>query len=171
MAKLSEVDARLLESLEAKYGTEELVTVIQSLTPSIAEVLPDEVEGPSPEEATLDFLRKLEGHCVRLQEIHWNTSKMNTHKTTDDMKNMLHYVIDSVAENMQGLLGVRIKIGSVNPIIPGYTIINDGYKAILNDILTFRASVDGIRGFEGVLGTLDNCINDLNKSVYLDSFE
>lgn len=171
MAKLSEVDARLLESLEAKYGTEELVTVIQSLIPSIAEVLPNDAEGSSPEEATLDFLRKLEGHCVRLQEIHWNTSKMNTHRTTDHMRNMLHSVIDSVAENMQGLLGVRIKIGTVTPVIPEYTIINDGYKTILHDILTFRASVDGISGFEGVLGTLDNCINDLNKIVYLDSFE
>ena len=77
MARLSKVDARLLESLEAKYGPEELVTVIQSLTPSIAEVHPNEVEGISPEEATLEFLRKLEGHCVRLQEIHWNTRKRN----------------------------------------------------------------------------------------------
>ena len=80
MAKLSKVDARLLESLEAKYGPEELVTVIQSVTPSIVEVHPDEAEGISPEEATLDFLRKLEGHCVRLQEIHWNTRKRNIHK-------------------------------------------------------------------------------------------
>ena len=91
--------------------------------------------------------------------------------TTDDMRSMLHAVIDNVAENMQGLLGVRIKIGTVSPIIPEYTIIEDGHKAILNDVLTFRASVDGIAGFEGVLGTLDNCINDLNKSAYLDTFE
>ena len=171
MARLSKVDARLLESLEAKYGPEELVTVIQSLTPSIVEVHPDEAEGISPEEVTLDFLRKLEGHCVRLQEIHWNTRKRNIHNTTDDMRSMLHAVIDNVAENMQGLLGVRIKIGTVSPIIPEYTIIEDGHKVILNDILTFRASVDGIAGFEGILGTLDNCINDLNKSAYLDSFE
>lgn len=171
MAKLSKVDARLLESLEAKYGPEELVTVIQSLTPSIVEVHPDEAEGISPEEATLDFLRKLEGHCVRLQEIHWNTRKRNIHNTTDDMKKMLHDVIDDVAENMQGLLGVRIKIGTVSPIIPEYTIIEDGHKEILNDVLTFRASVDGITGFEGVIGILDDCIKDLNSSAYLDTFE
>lgn len=171
MAKLSKVDVRLLESLEAKYGTEELVTAIQTLIPSTVEVIHDEVEGVSPEEATLDFLRKLEGHCVRLQEIHWNTRKRNIHNTTDDMRSMLHDVIDEVAENMQGLLGVRIKIGTVNPIIPEYTSIDDGHKAILNDVLTFRASVDGISGFEGVLGTLDNCINELNKSAYLDSFD
>ena len=171
MAKLSKVDARLLESLEAKYGPEELVTVIQSLTPSIVEVHPDEAEGISPEEATLDFLRKLEGHCVRLQEIHWNTRKRNIHNTTDDMKKMLHDVIDDVAENMQGLLGVRIKIGTVSPIIPEYTIIEDGHKEILNDVLTFRASVDGISGFEGVIGILDDCIKDLNSSAYLDTFE
>ena len=171
MAKLSKVDARLLESLEAKYGPEELVTVIQSVTPSIVEVHPDEAEGISPEEATLDFLRKLEGHCVRLQEIHWNTRKRNIHNTTDDMKKMLHDVIDDVAENMQGLLGVRIKIGTVSPIIPEYTIIEDGHKEILNDVLTFRASVDGIAGFEGVIGILDDCIKDLNSSAYLDTFE
>ena len=171
MAKLSEVDARLLESLEAKYGPEELVTVIQSVTPSMVEVHPDEAEGISPEEATLDFLRKLEGHCVRLQEIHWNTRKRNIHNTTDDMKKMLHDVIDDVAENMQGLLGVRIKIGTVSPIIPEYTIIEDGHKEILNDVLTFRASVDGIAGFEGVIGILDDCIKDLNSSAYLDTFE
>ena len=171
MAKLSKVDARLLESLEAKYGPEELVTVIQSVTPSIVEVHPDEAEGISPEEATLDFLRKLEGHCVRLQEIHWNTRKRNIHNTTDDMKKMLHDVIDDVAENMQGLLGVRIKIGTVSPIIPEYTIIEDGHKEILNDVLTFRASVDGISGFEGVIGILDDCIKDLNSSAYLDTFE
>ena len=53
MARLSEVDARLLESLEAKYGPQELVTVIQSLTPSIAEVHPNEAAGISPEENTL----------------------------------------------------------------------------------------------------------------------
>ena len=171
MAKLSKVDARLLESLQAKYGPEELVTVIQSLTPSIVEVHPDEAEGISPEEVTLDFLRKLEGHCVRLQEIHWNTRKRNIHNTTDDMKKMLHDVIDDVAENMQGLLGVRIKIGTVSPIIPEYTIIEDGHKEILNDVLTFRASVDGISGFEGVIGILDDCIKDLNSSAYLDTFE
>ena len=171
MAKLSKVDARLLESMEAKYGPEELVTVIQSVTPSIVEVHPDEAEGISPEEATLDFLRKLEGHCVRLQEIHWNTRKRNIHNTTDDMKKMLHDVIDDVAENMQGLLGVRIKIGTVSPIIPEYTIIEDGHKEILNDVLTFRASVDGISGFEGVIGILDDCIKDLNSSAYLDTFE
>ena len=171
MAKLSKVDARLLESLEAKYEPEELVTVIQSVTPSIVEVHPDEAEGISPEEVTLDFLRKLEGHCVRLQEIHWNTRKRNIHNTTDDMKKMLHDVIDDVAENMQGLLGVRIKIGTVSPIIPEYTIIEDGHKEILNDVLTFRASVDGISGFEGVIGILDDCIKDLNSSAYLDTFE
>ena len=171
MAKLSKVDARLLESMEAKYGPEELVTVIQSVTPSIVEVHPDEAEGISPEEVTLDFLRKLEGHCVRLQEIHWNTRKRNIHNTTDDMKKMLHDVIDDVAENMQGLLGVRIKIGTVSPIIPEYTIIEDGHKEILNDVLTFRASVDGISGFEGVIGILDDCIKDLNSSAYLDTFE
>ena len=171
MAKLSKVDARLLESLEAKYGPEELVAVIQSVTPSMVEVHPDEAEGISPEEVTLDFLRKLEGHCVRLQEIHWNTRKRNIHNTTDDMKKMLHDVIDDVAENMQGLLGVRIKIGTVSPIIPEYTIIEDGHKEILNDVLTFRASVDGIAGFEGVIGILDDCIKDLNSSAYLDTFE
>ena len=171
MAKLSKVDARLLESLEAKYGPEELVAVIQSVTPSMVEVHPDEAEGISPEEVTLDFLRKLEGHCVRLQEIHWNKRKRNIHNTTDDMKKMLHDVIDDVAENMQGLLGVRIKIGTVSPIIPEYTIIEDGHKEILNDVLTFRASVDGIAGFEGVIGILDDCIKDLNSSAYLDTFE
>ena len=171
MAKLSKVDARLLESLEAKYGPEELVTVIQSVTPSIVEVHPDEAEGISPDEATLDVLRRLEGHCVRLPEIHWNTRKRNIHNTTDDMKKMLHDVIDDVAENMQGLLGVRIKIGTVSPIIPEYTIIEDGHKEILNDVLTFRASVDGISGFEGVIGILDDCIKDLNSSAYLDTFE
>ena len=171
MAKLSKVDARLLESLAAKYGPEELVTVIQSVTPSIVEVHPDEAEGISPEEATLDFLRKLEGHCVRLQEIHWNTRKRNIHNTTDDMKKMLHDVIDDVAENMQGLLGVRIKIGTVSPIIPEYTIIEDGHKEILNDVLTFRASVDSVSGIEGVIGILDDCIKDLNSSAYLDTFE
>ena len=72
---------------------------------------------------------------------------------------------------MQGLLGVRIKIGTVNPIIPEYTTAIDGFKIILNDVLTFRASVDGIAGFEGILGTLDDCINELNKNLYLDSFE
>ena len=36
------------------------------------------------------------------------------------MRTMLHAVIDEVAENMQGLLGVRIKIGTVSPIIPEY---------------------------------------------------
>ena len=171
MSKLSKVDARLLESLEVKYGTDELVTAIQSITPSIAQVLTDKTEEISPEEATLDFLRKLEGHCVRLQEIHWNTRKRNIHNTTDDMRTMLHAVIDEVAENMQGLLGVRIKIGTVSPIIPEYTMIEDGHKAILNDVLTFRSSVDGIAGFEGVLGTLDDCINDLNKSADLGSFD
>ena len=171
MAKLSKVDARLLESLAAKYGPEELVTVIQSVTPSIVEVHPDEAEGISPEEVTLDFLRKLEGHCVRLQEIHWNTRKRNIHNTTDDMKKMLHDVIDDVAENMQGLLGVRIKIGTVSPIIPEYTIIEDGHKEILNDVLTFRASVDSVSGIEGVIGILDDCIKDLNSSAYLDTFE
>ena len=44
MTKLSKVDARLLESLEVKYGTDELVTAIQSITPSIAQVLTDKTE-------------------------------------------------------------------------------------------------------------------------------
>ena len=171
MAKLSKVDVRLLESLEAKYGTEELVTTIQSFNPTVVEIIPSKAEGISPEEATLDFLRKLEGHCVRLQEIHWNTRKRDIHYTADDMRSMLHSVIDEVAENMQGLLGVRIKIGTVTPIIPEYSIIDDAHKSILNDVLTFRASVDNIAGFEGIIGTLDDCIKDLNKSTYLDSFE
>lgn len=170
MQRLSQVDARLLEALEAKYGTDELVTVIQAMTPSIAAVVNDE-ETTSPEEATVDFIRKIEGHRLRMQEIHWNTKKFNTHRNTDDVKNMLGYIIDSVAENMQGLLGVRIKVGSVVPIMPSYTVAEDGYKAILNDILTYRASVDEVPGFEGVLGTLDNTINDLNKFAYLDTME
>lgn len=170
MQRLSEVDARLLETLEAKYGTEELVTVIQAMTPSIAQVIDDD-DATSPEEATVDFIRKIEGHRLRMQEIHWNTKKINTHRNTDDIKNMLGFIIDSVAENMQGLLGVRIKIGSVVPVMPTYTVAEDGYKAILDDILTFRASVDEVPGFEGVLGTLDNTINDLNRTAYLDTME
>ena len=110
MAKLSKVDARLLESLEAKYGTNGLVTAIQSIIPSNVDILPNEAEGLTPEEATLDFLRKLEGHCIRLQEIHWNTRKMNTHKTTDDMFNVTQEILSLLQDVTDAARSLNVRV-------------------------------------------------------------
>lgn len=174
--KISQVDKRLLESLEAKYESVDLIAAINAIADPIINVPAEDVvnvkdEVVSCEEATLDFLRSLEGHVIRLQEIHWNTPKKRTHDATNDIIELLRTLIDDVAENMQGLLGIRIKVGSVQPILPRYINEIDGFKEILDCVLTFKASMDSVQGFSGVISQLDDVIGELNKQRYLNSFE
>ena len=177
MAKhISLADKRLLEDLERKYPQDELIAIVTQMTnaSNLSTLnnteIQEEGESVNYQELILDFIQKLEGYRVRLREFHWSAEKMAAHKLTDDLMNTLITVEDDIAEDLQGFLGIRIKVGTLVPILPTATDIKSLLQVIIQETLTLRASIDGIPELVGIVSMLDDLIHSMNKSLYLETF-
>lgn len=177
MAKhISLADKGLLEELERKYPQDELIAIVTQMTNASnlstldKTEFQEEGESVNYQELILDFIQKLEGYRVRLREFHWSAEKMAAHKLTDDLMNTLVTVEDDIAEDLQGFLGIRIKVGTLVPVLPTATDIKSLLQVIIKETLTLRASIDGIPALTGIVSLLDDLIHSMNKSLYLETF-
>lgn len=175
---ISYKDKMLLEEFEEKYTPQELLQTIEKIkgneSPESTTVNSKndiQIGFGSVEEAVLDYIRKLEGYRVRLREFHWSASKMSTHELTDNLMSDLTDYEDSVAEETMGILGFRIKVGSIIPVIPEVSDLKSLLTSLISDTLTLRACVEDDKNFAGIVSILDDIEHDINKSKYLETFE
>lgn len=175
--RISVADRRLLEELEQKYSPETVLGVITQcqdgfiISPaSSVETDPSEYDSLPLDEAVLEFLKKLEGYRIRFREFHWNAQKMSMHNLTDDIMSELLKLEDEIAEDMQGLLGIRIKVGMLVPELPDTADFNKTLVKLLEDVLTMKASIEDVKEACGMISMLDDIVHFINKSFYLGSF-
>lgn len=178
MAKhISVADKGLLEDLERKYPKDELIAIVTQMTDAsnlsmldYPEEIKEEDQSVNYQELILDFIQKIEGYRVRLREFHWSAEKMAAHKLTDDLMNTLVSVEDDIAEDLQGFLGIRIKPGTIVPILTDAADLRSLIQIILKETLTLRACIDDIPELSGIVSLLDDLIHSMNKSLYLETF-
>ena len=125
------------------------------------------------EEYVLAFLSRLEGYSTRIKECHWSAEHMATHKLCDDVRESLINYEDQIAEDFQGIIGFRIKVGSLKPVMPESNnikdLLNELYKNVsdLYDILSARQN----KLFNGIINILDDMIHTINTFAYLSTFK
>lgn len=170
---ISAEDKKLLEELEQKYSPDELAAVIKELSDSsnLSTAVVAIEEGPSLAEVVLDFLKKLEGYRIRLREYHWNAETMSMHTLTDNLMSDLLSIEDEIAEDMQGILGIRITPGQLIPVFTLSTELEPTLKELIKETLTFKASIEDEEQCSGMISILDDLVHKLNKALYLESFK
>lgn len=168
-----------LRDLFEEFSIEDIVSALNSHsvntemenTKSTDYELSVENELMQPEEAILNFIKRIEGIRINLKEIHWNTTKTKTHNIANDFMYILDTLQDEIAEDMQGFFKYRIKIGDLTPIESHLLTIEDIINDILGNTITLKASILNTKGLDGIVSLLDNFMHQVNKLGYLENME
>ena len=155
-----------------KYTSADITNTINQLSKTVpAERLSEEPASPNNgiEESILEYIRKVEGYRIRLRELHWSTTKHSEHILTDNIMGILTEHEDNVAEVCMGVLGIRIKVGQVVPILPEANELKPLLDAALEDAVDLKTKVEDNDLFSGLTNILDDCIQELSKGKYLET--
>lgn len=117
----------------------------------------------------LSVIRKIEGCVIRLREIHWNAKRNSLHNLTDDIIEKLSEYEDDIAEDYMGLIGIRLKPGSIVPDIPESFDTIEVCNIIISAAIELKASVDDDTAYYGICNIIDDMVHYLNKCKYLAS--
>lgn len=157
-----------------KYTSTDIANTINQLSKTAPAENTDMAEEPGSayngiEESILEYIRKVEGYRIRLREIHWSTSKHSEHILTDNIMGILTEHEDSVAEVCMGVLGIRIKVGQVVPILPDANELRSLLDVALENAVDLKTKVEDNKLFSGLTNILDDCIQELSKGKYLET--
>lgn len=141
----------------------------EKLSDDISDEQQDELLTPA--EAILNFLKNLEGVRTNLKEIHWSTKKTSVHNITSDFMKAVDEMEDEIAEDMQGLYGIRICIGQLVPVEWHKENLDMLIIDLLDLTITLKASINGVPGLSGVVSILDDFMHKMNKFGYLKTME
>lgn len=190
----------LLEAFEDTYTPEDLLNTIQQIksernnskkenkgkisASTIEKIVSDdtvehnEVESretdiseTSISEAILDYIKFLEGSRIRLRELHWSTTNKSEHLLTDSLLEEVEKFEDEFAEEVMGILGVRIKVGDINAEIPDKKSTVDILDNLADSTLVMRASLEDDVRYSGIISLIDDFLHVLNKSKYLETLK
>lgn len=128
---------------------------------------------PNVQIAILNFIKKLEGYRIRLREFHWSVTKASEHELTNSLMGKIEAYEDSIAEDMQGFLGIRIQVGDIVPVLPPNNLsLNELIKSITKDTIVIKTSLEGmnINSTAGIESLLDDITHDCNVAAYLSTF-
>ena len=169
MARILRQDRMLLESLEDKYGTDAIAQVIMSIANKDMDQV--EEESISPQEAVLDYIKYIEGVRIRLREIHWETDVHSKHILTDDMIGSLEDFEDNIAEDLMGMCGFRLKVGSIVPTMT--TQVDLGALLCELDEATVQlcACIENNDCFKGIVNEIEDLLHKIGKWKYLATFK
>lgn len=173
MKRMNRKDRVILEDLQTKYGLDLLADAIMNVHNSSKEGDAEVIQQTemSPAEVVLEYIKRIEGYRIRLREIHWMADHKSTHELADSLIYDLASYEDSIAEDMMGIIGYRIKVGTVIPKLPKSTELKALINEIVNDTIFVKASIEAVPVWTGIVNILDECIHMLNKSQYLSDFK
>lgn len=132
--------------------------------------MPQEHDDMHVAQQILSYIKEMEGWRIRLREFHWSTFKNSEHKLTDDFMSFMEGKEDEVAENMQGVLGMRIEVGDVVPTMPQANTLISLVQNILNSTTELKNAVSSaIPGgkMDGLTNILDDVIKECGRVAYL----
>lgn len=174
MNRMNRKDRVILEELQSKYGMDALATAIMNVQNAMApEAVSDGVQQAqmSPAEIVLEYIKRIEGYRIRLREIHWMSDHRSTHELADSLMYDLASYEDSIAEDMMGIIGYRIKVGTIIPKLPKATELKALINEIVNDTICVKQNIEEFPVWTGICNILDECVHMLNKSQYLSDFK
>lgn len=157
---------------EEFFSAQDLAAALNNYSrPAGLQQNPVDDEQVSPQEAILNYLKFLEGIRINIKGIHWSTRETKTHKVSSDLIKILDELQDSIAEDMQGFYGMRLKVGDLIPTDSKLESLPDIIKVVLNETIVLKASIVDIDGLDGIVSILDSAMHDLNVGRYLESME
>lgn len=135
------------------------------LDPIVVESHPKD-EAPDTFTFFINFLNRLEGWKTKCKNLHWAAPKKNIHVYLDEFLDILSDYQDSLAEEMQGMLGHM----APNKIIgtPSDTLDAMGFIIeVKNETLKFYGAVpEGIE-YAGIRSECETFIHNIWKYKYL----
>ena len=178
MTRMNRKDRVLLEGLNSKYGNDLMANAIIAITNGREngqdEQSPRPVSGDvddTRECAVLDLVRFLEGARIRFRELHWEAEKNSEHKLTDDIISSLESYEDEIAEDFMGIIGYRIKVGQLIPLMPKSTTTSGCIEETLQWCREVKRllSSEGGESYDGIVNILDDIHHYLKKAKYLST--
>lgn len=100
--------------------------------------------------------------------LHWAASNMSAHKTIDDLCDVINDYVDSIAENIQGIVG-QFSMSQFSEICLPYGKAASPYQVLeaLKDTVNDWYAMHQEPEFEGCRNITANYIEELNKYSYL----
>lgn len=122
-------------------------------------------------EMILNLANCIEGSCLRIKEIHWNTHNQATHNLSSDIMPELAEHMDSLLELLMGVMAdERPGFDILKPMIPATKNLKDILKALVMKVEATKMMADEPM-YNGIAAQLDELTIDLNKWIYLsDNF-
>lgn len=134
---------------------------------------PIPAHGQSPKDDALDtfsffinFINRLEGWKTKCKNLHWAAPKKNIHVYLDDFLEILSDYQDSLAEEIQGILGHIAPnkiIGTPSDVLNAMEFILE----IKNCTLKFYSAIPDSIEYAGVRSECENFIHNIWKYKYL----
>lgn len=122
-------------------------------------------------EATLNYIKFLEGSRIRLRELHWSTENKSEHLLTDELMEEVESFEDGFAEETMGILGVRIQVGDITPNISDKKTTREVLDDLIDSTLIIRASYEDDVRYSGIVSLIDDFLHFLNKGKYLETLK
>lgn len=170
MKRILRQDRMILEGLEDKYGTDAIAQVIMTMANKNIEQT-DEDCCISPQEAVLDYIKYIEGVRIRLREIHWETDVHSKHILTDEMIGSLEDFEDNIAEDLMGVCGFRLKIGSIVPTMTTQVDLSALLCELKENTVQLCACIENDDNFSGIVNEIDDMLHKIGKWEYLATFK
>jgi hypothetical protein len=123
----------------------------------------------APRDAYHMFIRliaQMDGFRTRLEEIHWATKSMSTHKLVDDIQDALKKHQDSIAEDLQGEFG-DIEVGTIRPLLPVSEELVPLLKEMKYELVVLPLNCIEGDLFTGLKSELEGFYHKLNVFIYL----
>lgn len=113
-----------------------------------------------------EYLCKLEGHKVRLKNLHWAADCMSVHTMIDDIVDSLNEFEDEIAEVYQGIYYKFDKTFLV-PFTVEYDNIYASIDILILDTKIAYSELPEGNEFNGIKGEFEDFLNGLYKYKYL----
>lgn len=123
-------------------------------------------EQPDTYSFFIEFICRLEGWKTKCKNLHWSAPKKNIHVYLDDFLEILSDYQDSLAEEIQGILGHMAPnkvIGTPCDALNAYDFILE----VKNLTMKFYSSISEAPEFAGVRSECETFIHNIWKYKYL----
>lgn len=113
----------------------------------------------------VDLENRIHGFLVRLKELHYSSPSMSIHTVIDDFHSDLAKFQDSVMEDAQSMVGF-ITPGTISPVLPKATEIEDLLIELKSSILDFYDSLESVPMWIGVKSEIEGFIHTICQTIY-----
>lgn len=114
----------------------------------------------------INFINRLEGWKTKCKNLHWAAPKRNIHVYLDDFLEIISDYQDSLAEEMQGILG-HISPNKISGIESDALNAMDFILEVKNFTLKFYSSIPDSVEYAGIRSECETFIHNIWKYKYL----